>query len=106
MRVLILGDNVETQNTRSETYEVCQKRRDDVPCRPIRHFRNVKSACLGCAKPVHLVRMSDGTYEWQHDGIPTVEMMERHRERGVGRQPVCAGRALDMIAKAEEEDHE
>lgn len=106
MRVLILGDNVETQNTRSETYEVCQKRRDDVPSKPVRHFRNIKSACLGCAKPVHLVRMGDGTYEWQHDGIPTAEMMERHRERGIGRQPVCTGRALEMIAKAGEEDHE
>lgn len=94
------------QNTRSETYEVCQKRRDDVPHKPIRHFRTIKTACLGCAKPVHLVRMSDGTYEWQHDGVPTAEMMERHRERGIGRQPVCTGRALEMIAKAGEEDHE
>lgn len=101
MRVLILGDNMEIQNARSEAYEVCQERRDDVPGRPIRHFRTIKSACLGCAKPVHLVRMGDGTYEWQHDGIPTAEMMERHRERGIGRQPVCAGRALELIAKEE-----
>lgn len=100
MRVLILGDNVETQNTRSETYEVCQKRRDDVPCRPIRHFRTIKSACLGCAKPVHLVRMSDGTYEWQHDGIPTAEMMEAHRARGIGRQVVETSRAVDLIEAA------
>ena len=35
--------------------------------KPIRHYRTIRSACLGCAKPVHLVRMSDGTYEWQHD---------------------------------------
>jgi hypothetical protein len=74
--------------------------------KPIRHYRTIRSACLGCAKPVHLVRMSDGTYEWQHDGVPTAEMMERHRKRGVGRQPVCTGRALEMIAKAGEEDHE
>lgn len=50
---------------------------------------------------MHLVRMSDGTYEWQHDGVPTAEMMERHRERGIGRQPVCAGRALELIAEVE-----
>ncbi|PWL78997.1 MAG: hypothetical protein DBY20_03730 [Coriobacteriia bacterium] len=65
------------------------------------HYRSIRTACLGCAKPVHLVRMSDGTYEWQHDGIPTAEMMERHRERGIGRQPVCAGRALELIAEVE-----
>lgn len=104
MRVLILGDNVETQNTRSETYEVCQERRDDVPGRPIRHFRTIKNACLGCAKPVHLVRMSDGTYEWQHDGIPTAEMMERHRERGIGRQVVDTGRAVDLLEAARKGD--
>lgn len=104
MRVLILGDNVETQNTRSETYEVCQKRRDDVPSKPVRHFRNIKTACLGCAKPVHLVRMTDGTYEWQHDGIPTTEMMERHRERGIGRQVVYTGRAVELLEAARNGD--
>lgn len=85
---------------------MCQKSETDVPVKPVSHFRTIKTACLGCAKPVHLVRMSDGTYEWQHDGIPTAEMMERHRERGIGRQPVCAGRAIELIAKAGEEDHE
>lgn len=45
--------------------------------------------------------MGDGTYEWQHDGIPTAEMMEAHRARGIGRQPVCVGRALELIARAE-----
>lgn len=69
--------------------------------KPAKHYRTIRSACLGCAKPVHLVRMSDGTYEWQHDDIPTAEMMERHRERGIGRQPVCAGRALELIAEVE-----
>lgn len=88
-------------NPRSEACEVCHKSETDVPAKPVSHFRTIKTACLGCAKPVHLVRMSDGTYEWQHDGIPTAEMMERHRERGIGRQPVCAGRALELIAKEE-----
>lgn len=104
MRVLILGDNMEIQNARSEAYEVCQERRDDVPGRPIRHFRTIKSACLGCAKPVHLVRMGDGTYEWQHDGIPTAEMMERHRERGIGRQVVDTGRAVELLEAARKGD--
>lgn len=97
---------MKNENTRSEAFGDSGTTEKHVPSKPIRHFRNVKTACLGCAKPVHLVRMSDGTYEWQHDGIPTAEMMERHRERGVGRQPVCTGRALEMIAKAEGEDHE
>ena len=56
MRVLILGDNVETQNTR------------------------------------------------QHDGIPTAEMMERHRERGIGRQVVDTGRAVDLLEAARKGD--
>lgn len=68
--------------------------------KPIRHFRTIKSACLGCAKLVHLVRMGDGTYEWQHDGIPTAEMMERHRERGIGRQVVDTGRAVELLEAA------
>lgn len=51
------------------------------------HYRSIRTACLGCAKPVHLVRMSDGTYEWQHDGIPTAEMIEAHQgaRESVGR---------------------
>lgn len=105
-RIQYLGYMMKNENARSETFQNVPDSRADVPGRVARHFRTIKSACLGCAKPVHLVRMGDGTYEWQHDGIPTAEMMERHRERGIGRQPVCTGRALEMIAKAGEEDHE
>lgn len=103
---------MEDENARSDNVMPGTKTMPDgtnmVPdgARATEHYRNIRSACLGCAKPVHLVRMSDGTYEWQHDGVPTAEMMERHRERGIGRQPVCVGRALEMIAKAGEEDHE
>lgn len=95
---------MKNKNARSDTFQNVPDSRADVPGRVARHFRTIKSACLGCAKPVHLVRMSDGTYEWQHDGVPTAEMMQRHRERGIGRQPVCTGRALEMIAKSEEGD--
>lgn len=65
-----------------------------------KHYRTIRSACLGCAKPVHLVRMADGTYEWQHDGVPTAEMMQRHRERGIGRQVVDVGRAVELLEAA------
>lgn len=69
-----------------------------------KHYRNIRTACLGCAKPVHLVRMGDGTYEWQHDGVPTAEMMERHRERGIGRQVVDANKAVDLLEAARKGD--
>lgn len=68
------------------------------------HYRTVRSACLGCAKPVHLVRVTDGTYEWQHDGIPTAEMMEKHRARGIGRQPVSKERAVELLEAARNGD--
>lgn len=92
------------RNPRSEAREVCQKSEIGVPVKPVSHFRTIKSACLGCAKPVHLVRMSDDTYEWQHDGIPTAEMMERHRERGIGRQVVSAKRAVELLEAARKGD--
>lgn len=100
-RIQYMGDAMKDENTRSEDFDTFGTSQKDVPRKPIRHFRAIKTACLGCAKPVHLVRMGDGTYEWQHDGIPTAEMMEAHRARGIGRQPLCAGRALELIAEVE-----
>lgn len=81
-RIKYLGDMMKEGNTRSETFGASGTNEKPVPGKQICHYRSIRTACLGCAKPVHLVRMGDGTYEWQHDGIPTAEMMERHRERG------------------------
>lgn len=72
--------------------------------KPAKHYRTIRSACLGCAKPVHLVRMSDGTWEWQHDGIPTAEMMEAHRARGIGRQVVSEQRARELVAAMDDRE--
>lgn len=68
------------------------------------HYRTIRSACLGCAKPVHLVRMSDGTYEWQHDGVPTAEMVEAHKARGIGRQVVSEQRARELVAAMDDRE--
>jgi len=66
----------------------------------IEHYRDVKTVCTGCMKPVHLVRRADGRYEWQHDSTVSTHQVDMHRKRGVGRQPVSEAIALKLIEEA------
>lgn len=53
----------------------------------LEHYRDVRSACTACSKPVHLAYdpLSD-RWTWQHDAVPTPWQVEKHRQsRGVTR---------------------
>lgn len=66
----------------------------------IEHYRDVRSVCTGCMKPVHLAKRADGCWEWQHDVIPSPRQVDMHRARGVGRQKVPESIALKLIEEA------
>lgn len=66
----------------------------------IEHYRDVRTVCTGCMKPVHLARRADGTYEWQHDHTISPRQVDMHRRRGVGRQKVPRAIAERLIEEA------
>lgn len=66
----------------------------------VEHFRDVRTVCTGCMKPVHLARRQDGSYEWQHDSTVSPRQVDMHRARGVGRQKVARAIAERLIEEA------